>query len=113
MNRGSLVDLFRSSTESIPVPEVCRAIFEGEARILDCFDHGDQRFVVVEPGVHTVPLTHRERTVVSSLAHVLSNKVVALDLAISQATASTLLKTALEKLGIDRWTLLRVLAVLP
>lgn len=113
MDRWELLQLFFTSRASVPAFEVCRSLLDGEARIVDCFDHGERRFVVVEPGVHTVPLTPKERSVVLSLAHELSNKVVALDLAISQATASTLLGAALRKLGVDRWTLLRALAVLP
>lgn len=113
MDRWELLQLFRTPRASVSAFEVCRALLDGEARIVDCFDHQGRRFVVVDPEVHSVPLTPKERSVVLSLAHELSNKVVALDLAISQATASTLLGTALRKLGVDRWTLLRALTVLP
>lgn len=113
IDRWSLMERVRDACPGLPRRDACRAILDGHARIVDCFDHGDRRFVVVDPAADAVALTEKERSVVLLLAQELSNKVVALDLAISQATASSLLGTALRKLGVDRGTLLRVLAALP
>jgi DNA-binding NarL/FixJ family response regulator len=112
IDRLLLLGRVREACGSVPPYEVCRAVLEGRARIVDCFDHGHLRFVVIDPGVRSAPLTAREQSVVLMLAQELSNKVVALDLSMSQATASTLLGVALRKLGVDRWTLLRVLGAL-
>lgn len=111
IDRLHLMQKLQDARPSTPGFDLCGAVLDGEARIVDCFDHGAFRFVVLEPGAHAA-LTSSERSVVLRLAQELSNKVVALDLAISQATASSLLGAALRKLGVDRGTLLRALSAL-
>lgn len=118
--RRRIIEQLRGARGERPVPSgghpstggVFAALLEGRARIVDCFDDGRRRFVVLEATPAGEPLSARERSVVLALAVELSNKVAALELSISQATASAHVASALRKLGVDRLTLLRALAVI-
>jgi len=88
------------------------AVIAGRWSLVDRFDSDGRRFVVAyrnPPGVlDPRRLTAREEGVTTLAAVGRSNKEIALDLGISEASASGVLTTALAKLGLASRTLLPI-----
>jgi DNA-binding NarL/FixJ family response regulator len=88
------------------------AVIAGRWSLIDRFDSDGRRFVVAyrnPPGVlDPRRLTAREEGVTTLAAVGRSNKEIGLDLGISESSASSLLATALAKLGLGSRTLLPI-----
>jgi DNA-binding NarL/FixJ family response regulator len=88
------------------------AVIAGRWSLVDRFDTDGRRFVVAyrnPPGVlDPRRLTPREETVATLAAVGRSNKEIGLDLGIAEASAGSLLTTALAKLGLASRTLLPI-----
>lgn len=85
--------------------ELWKALVRGRWSTVDWFDSDGRRFVIGIPNAPDVVdprgLTHREMQVVSYAFLGLSNKMIAYNLGISKGRVSTLLSSAMRKLGVS------------
>jgi DNA-binding NarL/FixJ family response regulator len=94
--------------------EIWRALHEGRWSLVDCFDAGGRRYLVVRKNDPAVaPLTEREREIVSLAALGRANKAIGYELGLSESTVATHLESAFAKLGVpSRTALLQAYALL-
>jgi DNA-binding NarL/FixJ family response regulator len=91
--------------------ELWRALVDGRWTLIDRFEEGGRRYLL---GVHNPPATPlpvldaRERQVIDAVVRGDSNKAIAIDLGLSEATISRTLRAALGKLGVGLADLLAV-----
>ncbi len=80
-----------------------RALVEGRFRFIECFDQEGWRYFVLHENLddaHDTRLTQRERYLVEAVGCGQSEKKVAFGLGVKPSTASAILKSALQKLGL-------------
>jgi DNA-binding CsgD family transcriptional regulator len=80
-----------------------RGLVDGRWTLVDCFDQGDERFVLAKRnGLQLregLPLSERERQVLAFAALEHSNKEIAYELGLAAATVRVLMARAARKLG--------------